>query len=61
MTPPKKQQHTLNVAMPHDLRGAIETARTFTGETVTGFIKAAIIDRLTKIREVAENTEEPTG
>ena len=38
--------YSINMRMPQEMRGEIELAKAFTGETATGFIKAAIVDRL---------------
>ena len=41
--------HTLNLSIPQALRAAIQEAREVTGETVVGFIRAAIVDRVDKV------------
>ena len=41
--------HTFNVAIPQALRRRIAATIEITGETVTGFIRAAIVDRLLRL------------
>ena len=41
--------HTLNLSIPQALRAAIQEAREVTGETVVGFIRAAIVDRIAMV------------
>ena len=49
-------RRTINVQMSSRLREAVDEARNLTGETATGFVRAAIVERLARVKDAVEKS-----